>query len=690
MSWSPKDLQFITDLGDKKTTHIKLLSSDIHRGAVIHREDIPLPEDYQILTAEDLPGKNRLTLFGESMPLLAEGEIHYRGQPLLLLHGPREREVAELARKIEFNYQSDETYTPFPHFEEDQVCRRRTITRGQPDKHMEKANRVISGDYYMHLRRQKDYFPVGAFARYERGGVTIFVATRWPDLVRQTVSQALGLAADKITVETPPMASFYNQRLWFPAQLAALTALAAQKTRHSARLILSRQEADLMVPREQSALIHYRTGISETGEIVAQEIALTVEAGAFPMASGDLLDRLCLAAAGPYSLSHQRITGLAIRTSRAPADYTKTLGFQQGFFGIENHLNRVARLGGKGPEELRAENILKKGDAFVNGWIPRRYFKTEELLADVIRQSDFSRKYAAYHHFQNGDSPQGQRPSVIPVRRGIALACAYQGNGFLGAGEEAELFSVSARLDKEGRLTIKTSAVPESLSTSRIWKKRAGEILQLDADQIAIEASGSGRQPNSGPSLFSRNITIITNLIERCCTAIKKSRFRSPLPIEVKRGYRLPKKEQWNPESFTGPLFPSLSWGTAVLELEANPITYSAQIRGIWLSINCGRVLDEQLARRELEAGIIRSLHDLMIVPEAVSSETPSLFMSRIPLYINFIENKREKPGGVSQLPDCLMPAAFTGALNQALNTDFKQAPLSPALIFEQEESHEI
>jgi CO/xanthine dehydrogenase Mo-binding subunit len=275
-------------------------------------------------------------------------------------------------------------------------------------------------------------------------------------------------------------------------------------------------------------------------------------------------------------------------------------------------------------------------------------------------------------------------------KRGIGISVCCQGNGFMGKVEENEKYTVSVRLDTDGRLAIMTSAVPENFQTTMLWKEIAGNILEIEPDNIIIETTSTSLVPDSGPSLFSRNITIIIQLIEKCCNAIKKSRFRLPLPIEVKRSYKLPRTNGWDPETFSGNPFPVVSWGSAVVETETDPINFTTSVRGVWFAADCGKILNKELAAAEIESEVYRSIISSTNRPTVKKygdtgiPQAPTQPIINIPITIKFIDSREIKPGGLGELPDSLIPSALIEAVSTAMNTKLTSLPSSSEQLFRQ------
>jgi CO/xanthine dehydrogenase Mo-binding subunit len=247
-------------------------------------------------------------------------------------------------------------------------------------------------------------------------------------------------------------------------------------------------------------------------------------------------------------------------------------------------------------------------------------------------------------------------------------------------------------LDKDGTLSLFTSAVTENFQTSSLWKEIAGNILEITPEDVRLETTSTSLVPDSGPSLFSRNITIITQLIEKCCNAIKKSRFRLHLPIEVKRSFRLPRTNGWDPENFRGNPFPIVSWGAAVVETETNPITFETSIRGVWFAADCGKIMNLDLARAEVESEIFRSVINSTMKPPVQKYAkrgiplTPVQPENHFQVHIDFLTSSESKPGGIGELPDSLIPSALSEALSMGLDIKLTSIPSTSESLYQQVE----
>jgi CO/xanthine dehydrogenase Mo-binding subunit len=215
----------------------------------------------------------------------------------------------------------------------------------------------------------------------------------------------------------------------------------------------------------------------------------------------------------------------------------------------------------------------------------------------------------------------------------------------------------------------------------------------MDTNAVRVCTNRTDMVPDSGPSSLSRNITVITKLVERACTAIRKQRFRDPLPITVRRSYHPLNVPGWEGKPYDQASLSHLSWGAAVVEVEIDPVEYTPKIRGAWLGVDGGRILSEERARRSLKFSIIQALG--WASRENLTYEEGQMPLKYIydydipspqdipPTHIDFLWSDTVNPKGIGELPFNCVPAAYVQAVSQAMDHHFEKIPLSSREVWE-------
>jgi CO/xanthine dehydrogenase Mo-binding subunit len=457
------------------------------------------------------------------------------------------------------------------------------------------------------------------------------------------------------------------------------------------KLILTREEDFRFSPKRNAAEIRISSALGEQGKILGTEIDVALNLGAHGVFAHEILDQTCIGCLGHYKLANLKLSGRAIKTNIPPQGPFSGFGLAQGFFALERHISRIADLQRQDPAEWRKSRHIGRGGHLPIG-VALKDNPTEQLADTAAAMSGYYRKWASFELLrlrrrQNMGAGKGES------LRGIGIALAYQGSGFLYPGSDRGNYGVELTLEKDGSLEIKTSMVTSDDDFSHLWAHIAAEILSIDASRVKA-ISQSTESPDSGPASASRNITILTKLVERACLAIRKQRFRDPLPITVRRTCR-PGKNAEGAGTFSPPPGKSFDanslahpgWGAAVVEVEIDQVEYTPRIRGAWLGIDGGRILSEKRARKSLHASTVQALgwasrEQLRYTEGSISAEDFKAYdipnPGEIPpIHIDFIWNDLEDPKGIGELPFNCVPAAYLQAVSQAMDHHFERIPLS-------------
>jgi CO/xanthine dehydrogenase Mo-binding subunit len=656
-----------------------------------------MPPSYTLIQAADIPGKNQLPDL--AAPILARDELSYFGQPVAILVGPDEARLEEFAAQCRVEADEEE---PVFSLGEASPFARREITIGEPDAVFAEAPSVVTGTYRTGIQEHWYSEPVGAIAFYSNddeaefpaGKLLIQTATQWPFHVRNSIAQALKLDPRAVSVEPVSGGIPLDGKLWYPSLVACHAALGSWITKKAVRLLLTREDDFRYSPKRNGTEIRISTALDEQGRLLATEIHALADMGAQGLFPDEILDRVCLGALGSYKHKNIKITGAAARTNVPPEGPFAGFGLSQGFFAMERHVSRIADTLGQDPAEWRKDNSLGRQKTLAIGAASKDPAPLEPLLDTAASMSDYHRKWASYELLRERRRTEAEG-DFKEAYRGIGIACAYQGSGFLYHGIDRGNYSVDATLDKEGVLELRTSMVPASDEGFDIWRGIAAESLSLEANEVRIVCGSTDGAPDSGPDTLSRNIGILTKLVEKACADIRKQRFRDPLPITVRRAYRPARAQNWAGKPFDPQALSQLSWGAAVVEVEIDPVEYTPKIRGAWLGVDAGKILSEARARRALKFSVIQALG-------WASREQLSYVDGQIPLrliydygipspedippvHIDFVWNDTASPRGIGELAFSCVPAAYAQAVSQAMDHPFEKIPLAARDVWEAE-----
>ena len=225
--------------------------------------------------------------------------------------------------------------------------------------------------------------------------------------------------------------------------IALHASLLARRTGRPVRMIYDRHEDLSATTKRHPAIVRHRTGLTRDGRIVAQDIDLVLDGGAYTTLTPVVLSRATIHAGGPYDVANIRIRSRAVATNTPPNGAFRGFGAPQAEFAAEMQVNRAAEALGMSPLELRRRNVYRPGGITATGQVLGRDVAGMEVLDRAAEASEFERARA------RTAAERAARPANARTARGIGLALAWHGAGFTGSGEE-KMGSV-ASLELTGR-----------------------------------------------------------------------------------------------------------------------------------------------------------------------------------------------------------------------------------------------
>jgi CO/xanthine dehydrogenase Mo-binding subunit len=687
-------LPFLEDIYPPNLLYAVTIRSPIAKGKLRNINVPPLPDNYTLITAKDIPGENSLE--NAKIPILAQEELNYIGEPVAILLGADKTKLEEFASRCEI--QADEEKAVFSYDENEPVLKREIVVGNTLDTFHE-TDRIVTGSYKTGIQEHWYAEPIGAISWFNNEQedktekpdfLVIRTATQWPYHVKRSVTKALNIDASAVFIEPTAVNLHMDGKLWYPSLIACHAALGTFITKKPVRLILTREEDFLFTPKRCDTNINIVSTIDDNGNISAANIDISVNLGAYEVNGNEILDQICLGTVGLYDFNNIVIKAGAYCANIPPQGPFSGFGIAQGSFAMERHISMIAGMVNQDPAEWRE----KHANTQIIYPLSKTNISSETLIKTTTKMSDYNHKWASYELLRQ--SRKGKKTDKSENPRGIGIALGFQGNGMLYPGEDGGSAGVEVTLTKDCILEIKASITsPEDYS--RIWTRVVMETMSIEPDMVRIISSDA---PDCGPSCASRNITTITRLVERCCIAIRKQRFHDPLPITVRRSVRPQNGSLYNGR-FTPPFgktfdisgFSKLGLACAVVEVSIDLIECIPVIRGVWLGVDGGKIISANRAKRSLTRGAAQALGWAFTENiEYINGVIPGTQYDNFtifspveipPIHIDFIAEDSNEAKGISDLPFTCIPAAFLQAVSQAMDNSFKTIPLKRKDVWE-------
>lgn len=497
----------------------------------------------------------------------------------------------------------------------------------------------------------------GALCYMEGSTLNVLTPTQWPSQLQKSISSSLKLDENHIAIRKTLSQQKSNTGTWRTTTLAVQTALAATLSNHPVKLMLSRTEQEKFMTSGMPIKISQRSSIDSEGKIIAMQVYIECDAGYINPFANEIADRLTIASINLYN-PENLLVNTKIKTSQnPPTSISLETIDSSAFFAIENHMNHIANEIGLHPDNFRFLNINNEKSIF-----KYKNIKYVEAINAVTHASDFYRKYSTLRLNSSIEKDSSEYIFSSLPKRGIGLSCAYEGAYYLGTTLESKEQKMEVTQELDGSVTINSSIPSQAIED--IWKRIIAENFQIESSNININTNTNQFDENSLPESLTSNISLMTNLLKRCCSEIQKKRFHNPLPIVAKKTPTQAMKKQWNKELFSGYPFYTTSFGTAIVEVEVNPDTYKQKINGIWIAIDCGEILSLKDAENAVKLSISQEL-ELLTDNKSISSNLIKIF---------FLQSSNP-PCQLGALIHNLIPAAFTSAISQAISSYINKIP---------------
>ena len=653
--------KYYTDITLPDILYGVIIRSPIDSGTIRSITHPDLPENYSIITARDIVGINKIVTNNIESPILAYEKVSYIGEPIGILVGEDKIKLYELLDKIEIKYtEAQETAQVIAN--QTNIIASRSSSFGESELLYTNSEIKIERSYVSKLQFTKSKEPLGAICNFSKKHFTIYAPTQWPHHLRLGICNVMGCNKNDITIVKTITDNNATNSLWRTSILACQTAVASKVVGKPVKIVLSRKEQDEYVDSPIIVNTSYKVALEEDGTIKAMNADVKVDCGSYCPFAQEILDRLVIAIAAMYKYKNFCITAYAQTTKKPPLSADLHLTDFLAFFSLENILNEISKELDIYPNELREKNILIENKERKNYPFIVDSSNLNEVLNKIIKESNFLRKHFAYKLYAD------KYDYLLPLK-GIGLSCAFEGSGYYGASVNENNLCMEVSMEVDGTVCIK-SQTPSS-SILEIWKNIVCEILEVEKDVILMDEKSAENIEQTLPNITADNISILTNLLRKCCTAIQKQRFRHPLPINVKKSVASNKNKKWNAKEFKGEPFHSTSWVSAVTEIEVDKRTYSTRILGIWIVISGGQILNKAKAENSIKKAIYQTLQ----------CTVPGIAIDDISKHIYFIENKSE-PKEIGDLVYNALPAAITNALTLALKREVPALPLLPDAIY--------
>ncbi|RLG86021.1 MAG: aldehyde oxidase, partial [Thermoprotei archaeon] len=703
---------------------------------IVADEALKIPKVVDVVTAKDIPGENQVGYALPDQPLFPERKIRFHGEPLGLILAEEPEKALEAVNYVKVIYEElPALLDPLDAMRRTDVlvhdelgsniAFRTKVRKGDVEVGFSRSDVIVENTYRTQHQEHVYLETEGALAiPEEQGRMTIISCAQYPHLAQAIVARVLGAPRTKVRIVQPFIGGAFGGKDDIGPIVAAQAAVAAYKTGRPVMLIYSREDSIRSHPKREASIIKYKSGASKDGKLMAIEVEIIMDTGAYANRGPFILWRATMHASGPYEVPHAKVDGFCVYTNKVYQGSFRGFGNPDIQFAAEAQMDELAKKLGMDPVEFRLRNVLRPGSYTITNQKLDHSVGVGEALRLVALKADWSRKYKEYSK------------GVGRFRRGIGVACAW--HGISTSRGVPDWSNAIVKIEKDGSVHVFTGIVEMgqgSPTTSHI--QIVSEVLGIPTDLINIY-HGSSDAPDTGATHASRGTSIgaigvlvaAAKLRERLNKLASEVLGCKPGDVVIREGKVFPKdnpkksiewreliklayergvemsatgyfflpKGTFDHERGQGFAYPAFSYIVMIAEVEVDIETGMVRVLKVWPALAAGKIINPLAVEGQVEGAIAQGLGLAIMEKVEIGPRgevlNPNLTDYVVPTTTDMPEV--EKPiyvedlfrygpfgaKGVGEMALIPMPAAVANAVSHALGKRVTELPLTPERVY--------
>lgn len=457
-----------------------------------------LPGVAAIVTHRDVPGLNAYGIMEQDQPALCGERVRYVGDAVAAVAAADDATARAALSLIRV------TYEPLPILDTPEAA----LAPGAPWLHPEgnlrreirfsrgDASAALSGcahvveDTYVTPRQMHGFLETeGGWAMVEAdGSLTVQAGGQHGARDRLQLACILGWPESRIRVVTSPTGGAFGGKDELTVQPAL--ALLALKTGRPVRLHLDRAESIAAGIKRNPMRIRMRTGCDAEGRLLAVEVDLVADGGAYASLSPAVIETALEHCCGPYAVPNVEGVARLVATNNGTCGAFRGFGANEMTFAIECQVGRLAECVGCDPVAMRRRNLRVPGSPGFFG----QAVGPSERLVEMLDAAAASPLWS-------------MGPDRADTVVGVGLALNYQGNGLGSLPEDRA--AVALHLAADGVIEARYGLDEIGQGLHAAIASAVAAQLGVDRAEIRPVTGDTGRSPDSGSTTASRGTFVV-------------------------------------------------------------------------------------------------------------------------------------------------------------------------------------
>jgi CO/xanthine dehydrogenase Mo-binding subunit len=695
--------------------------------------------DYKLglyVVDKDVLAKDEVRHYGEAVAAVAAEsldiaqraieliEVEYEPLPPVLNHVDALKPEAPLVHPDLGGYSYVEAaFTPQPGTN---VANLTKLRKGDVEKGFAESEWVVEREYTNPSVQHVPMETHVAIVEWKVGDqVTIWSSAQSPFTVRNLFCLAFKLPLSSVRVVIPHVGGGFGGKAGI--HLEPLVACLSRKAGgRPVKLQATREEEFSLLPCRSALTYRIKTGVAADGRILAQQMTMYWDAGAYADYAVNVTRASGYSAAGPYDIPNAWLDAYTIYTNKPYGTAYRGFGHVEFFWGLERHMELVANAIGMDPVEFRRRNLLRPGSTTLTGEVITEHtgspLKCLEAAADDIAYGRLTEE-EQWHERRTGRK----------IGKGLAtLHKAPAMPPFTGT-------ATVAKMNSDGTLLVNLSLTEIGQGSATALAQIAAETLRFPIEKVRVTIEkDTDRDPYDWQTVASKGLILSGNATVLACQDLLKKAYEDAAQVlraeisdldhdgekvflkhrpdesvtfaALAIGYAYPNGNAIggplvgvgryvaqglsNLDKATGQGLPALDWtyGAHGVVVDVDPVTGEFSILKISSVYDVGKAINPGLVRGQCIGGMIQGLGTALcegyIYDESGRLLNPSFTDNKIPtakdLPLQIEASVVETPQldgpfgarGVGEHPMISVAPAIGNAIGQAIGVELLHMPI--------------
>eukprot|EP00013_Stygamoeba_regulata_P024409 CAMPEP_0177646408 /NCGR_PEP_ID=MMETSP0447-20121125/9759_1 /TAXON_ID=0 /ORGANISM="Stygamoeba regulata, Strain BSH-02190019" /LENGTH=1301 /DNA_ID=CAMNT_0019148941 /DNA_START=93 /DNA_END=3998 /DNA_ORIENTATION=+ len=410
--------------------HGKLVSVDASRA-------LALDGVLAVVTHEDIKGKNNVSPVPWPLEALVTDKVGAQGLPIAVVVAASTRLAEQAAKLVDVKYDLTNAEPLVITARQAAEAGEKLYVPGAVNTigDAEKADKALGAAKNKHsleveIGSQPHFYmePLVAYAVPEEDNdMVVYAGCQWPDSVHTAITNVLGVAANRVRFIHRRCGGGFGGKHVHAAWVAALAALACQRTRRPVRLTLNRNVDMALVGGREEVFCKYTMSHDDDGKLGPLRMDMFMASGCstdFSFFSNMALVHSTIQAyqfdKDSFVESHLSITNTADRTvMRGPGEIA-------GCYLIETVMEQIAHATGQDPHVVREKNLYPPTPAgqeavtLING---KRldHYSLPLMWQQAKDKTNFEARLAECKAFNAKSRWRKHGISIVPVRYEVSI-----------------------------------------------------------------------------------------------------------------------------------------------------------------------------------------------------------------------------------------------------------------------------